>query len=192
MLLIRLNGYDVDLHALDSPADMLQLMLFTLGSQAVVARKAAQAFLAGGSDQQANAQVMVTAAGTAAAFIWPLPSRRKNLAEAFPRRGQDIQDLLGLSDNQLTALKGLRDGMIHLDERIEESWIIDPKRSLTMWAVTEAPVKDANFMSFNPATKVFSLLQHEVSIPELIEILGTIQRRSMDAFMLMAQVDDVE
>ena len=99
---------------------------------------------------------------------------------------------MGLSDNQLAALKGLRDGIIHLDERIEESWIVYPKRSLTMWAVTEEPVKEGNFMSFNPAIKVFSLLRHEVPIPELIEVLGSIQSRSMGAFMLMLQVEDVE
>ncbi len=185
-----MGAYSVDLDKLVSPSEMLSIMLFTLGSQAVMAKKAAETFLAGG--QAENAQIMVTSAGTVAAFIWPLPSRRKPLALAFPRRGEDLRDLLGLDDNRLTALKGLRDGMIHLDERIEESWIVDPGRQMTMWMTTENPVQDGNFMSWNPATLVFSFLQHEVSIPELIEVLDTVQKRSMNAFMLMLQVEDVE
>jgi hypothetical protein len=188
---MNMGGYSVDLDKLDSPAQMLSIMLYTLGSQAVMAKSAAEKFLAGGPAQKDNAQIMVTTAGTVAAFIWPLPSRRKPLALAFPRRGQDLQDLLGLNDNRLSALKGLRDGMIHLDERIEESWIINPGRQMTMWMATEDPVQDGNFMSWNPVAQVFSFLEHEVSIPELIEILNIIQRRSMNAFMLMLHVEDV-
>jgi hypothetical protein len=152
------------------------------------------AFLsAGNADKHALALQMVSVAGTAAAFLWPLPARKKSLATAFPRRGEDMRLLLNLDENRTASLKLLRDSVIHLDERIEEQFLMSSKPQMTMWTVTETELGDgAHFAWWNPVTQVFGFLDNTVHIPELIETLELIQRRAAAAFLPMLGVVDIE
>lgn len=188
--LFQLDGYQVDMATIDSPSQMLQVMLYSLGHHAGLAKTAAQEFLKGGKDQQQQALLMLYTAGTMAAFIWPLPSRKKALAQKFPRRGADIQDLLGLSENQLETLKYLRDSAVHIDERIEEAFLESSTGGFTMWMVSETPPSGRHFMAYNPRTQTLSFRDRSIMITDLERLLNAIQRRSSDAFMFMFKFQD--
>ena len=190
-MIVNMGEYKVDLAQVGAPAELLTLMLFTLETQAQTARRAAVAYLAGGRYQRDNAQLMISTAGTVAAFVWPVDTGRA-IRKAYPRRGEDLQLLLGLNENKLAALKGIRNSMMHLDERIEESYLADPKLGFSMWMTKTDPGNGRNFMSWNPETEVFSFLEHEVCVPDLCEILALIQRRAAKAFVLMLRVEDVD
>lgn len=187
-----MSEYSFDMGRIDSPVQMLTVMAFTLGSLAGVAKDAATQFLNGEKASASSAaQLMVGTAGTVGAFLWPLSSRRKKLAEAFPRRGQDLQELFGVDENGLGSLRLLRDSMIHLDERIEEFWLSTPEGQLSMWAVTEDPVPGGNFMSWNPVTEEFSFLDHSLSVRELVDLLALIEKRAVGVMFKLLKYEDV-
>ncbi|TFD62545.1 hypothetical protein E3T39_00915 [Cryobacterium suzukii] len=182
---------------LTTPTVLLGLMCYTLNGEAGAAKRAAQSFLAGRErdatarfigPKKAEARLMVTTAGTAAAFIWPLDSRKRALRGAFPRRGEDLRLLLNLDENELSSLRGVRNSLMHIDERMEELYLSDSFHLFSVWKITTDPVQGGNFMSWNPETEVLSFLDLEICVPNLIELLTLIEHRAWAAVQTLQQV----
>lgn len=117
---------------LGTDASLLRVMLYELGTQLSWAIQAVDNALsaADAHDDQVfwrEVQLLLTFGGTAASFIWSSPSRRKHLVQAFPGRVDDLQLLLKITGQRYEAVIALRDAVIHIDEKLEQWWIISEK-----------------------------------------------------------------
>ena len=65
---------------------------------------------------------VATHAGCVSAFLDESASRRKLLSDAFPGRAKSFIKFTAV-DEDLSQAKGVRDAIIHSDERLEEEWI---------------------------------------------------------------------
>lgn len=167
----------VDWDSIETPLQLLNLMLTQAAPQAQVAAKAGRQLMRGEEPQEATATLLQSAA-IVADFLWPSPSRRRPLAQAFPRRGEDLRHLLGVNDQAFSALDRIRNDFVHVDERLEALYLADPNAPLTMWG--SGPSADGStrvFIAYDRDRHVVHSLGSEVDVAALCDWLDALVHR---------------
>lgn len=103
---------------------------------------------------------LATHAGCAGAFLQTSPSRNKALTIVFPGRAEAFAALTAI-DEDLSEIKGVRDAMIHADERLEAEWIRrealgEIHDGLAMRAVGSLPAREGALINWDPSTRELS------------------------------------
>jgi len=103
---------------------------------------------------------LATHAGCAGAFLQSSPSRSRTLTAAFPGRAEAFGALTAI-DEDLSGIKGIRDAMIHADERLEAEWIRrealgEVHDGIEMRAVGSLPTGGGALINWNFSTRELS------------------------------------
>jgi hypothetical protein len=181
--------WNINWSSLTTPGDLLTLLLTQLSPQVELAIKAGRSLLTTDDERVANTTLFLASASSAASFLWPSPSRRRPIAEAFPNRADDLRHILGLLDAQPTALVRIRNDLTHVDERIEELFLANPDLSIVTWSsATTAAAGTHIYMAFDRDTETLHSLGQEVQVRELVEWLeGLLARISRTWLAVMVR-----
>lgn len=95
--------------------------IFELGKHAGWGATVGRRLLNGESDVWSDLHLFAVHAGTVGAFIQALRGRRRDLDRLFPGRADSVREVAG-SDFDFGDVIGFRNGMSHIDERIERRW----------------------------------------------------------------------
>jgi len=98
-----------------------KVMLLEVIKQAEWGHEVGQKLLAHEGNIWTDLQLLSSHAGSAAAFIDTLGSRKAALEKAFPGRGQTLRDVCDTSYDFAAVLE-LRNAIAHIDERFEQRW----------------------------------------------------------------------
>lgn len=98
-----------------------EVMLLEVIKQAEWGHEVGQKLLAHEGNIWTDLQLLSSHAGSTAAFIDTLGSRKTALEKAFPGRGQTLRDVCDTSYD-FTAVIELRNAIAHVDERLEQRW----------------------------------------------------------------------
>lgn len=181
------------LETLTTPVAVLRMMMYDIGYQMVEAGAASRRLLDRTDDDLLwqDVQLMTTHATTGANYIWPLRPRNHDPAP-YTHRGRDVQHLLQVDKGELVNLRGVRDGISHLDERIERWVHQNPGRPLSMRPVRDGPPTGAAFLAWDRTANALWFLDTHVDVIRLAEELDLIQRRATAACFLLMHTRDVD
>lgn len=102
----------------------LRLMLWELNKQAEFGVHTGVKILNDEGNVWAELQLLMSQAGSVASFVDTLATRKptSKIARAFPERSETLRLFAGSTYDFDSVLK-VRNGMAHIDERIEELWL---------------------------------------------------------------------
>lgn len=95
--------------------------IFELGKHAGWGATVGRRLLNGEGEVWSDLHLFAVHAGTVGAFIQALRGRRKDLDRLFPGRADAVREVAG-SEFNFDDVIGFRNGMSHIDERIERRW----------------------------------------------------------------------
>jgi hypothetical protein len=108
----------------------LLMMIVELEVQVEWAAEFGHALLTDLADPWSTPQSFAMRTALVGTFVKELTTRSKKLATGFPDRGEMLRKFFGINYD-FSSAKAVRDGMVHIDERIEERWLAlarDPDR----------------------------------------------------------------
>lgn len=82
--------------------------------------------------------------------------------------------------------------MVHIDERLEEFALANPDMHMGMRSMNGRTEGSADLFAWDPKTQSIIFLNEEVPVPELLRELREVQKRSMDAFFWMINIEDMD
>jgi len=153
---------------LTTPTKLLRVTLCELSSRAGWALWSGEAALVAAAviDTQSfwdRIDLMLVHGSTASNFIWPNPRRKARLAKGFPRRGEDLQTLLGIGHDTFRSLLSIRDALVHIDERFEEQMLDNPDQSVGSRSMTGRVLDCANFFVWDPTTATLIHMNDQIA-----------------------------
>jgi len=167
-----------------TPRILLEAMVHEVEFTARAAVRAARALLEPGRETGFwdLAETFLHFGALTASFFWPSDQRRKPLKIAFPNRGRDLRGLFGLDDGSpFGDLRRIRDGAVHLDERLEEWWLEQdmPGLAIRNFGDVRMVPTDARIYHFwDPDNGVLVFSDHRVDIRASASMLDLIANRA--------------
>jgi len=164
------TSWSVNWSSMTTPGELLNLLMTQLTPQVELAIKSGRALLASSDNRVENTTLFLASASSAASFLWPSPSRKRALRDAFPNRADDLRQVLGLADNEPTALGRIRNDLTHVDERIEELFLANPNLSIVTWSGSSTAAPGTHvYMAYDRDSEMVHSLGQEFNLRDLVE-----------------------
>jgi hypothetical protein len=104
-----------------SYGSLLRLMIMEINKQSEWGVATGTDLLEGSGNSWTLAESLAVHAASVGAFLDTLKSRRIALERAFPERGEILRYLVGVTYD-FSEIMEIRNGLVHIDERLEERW----------------------------------------------------------------------
>jgi len=159
----------------------LLLMIVELEYQVEWAAEFGHALLTDLADPWSTLQSFAMRTALVGTFVKELTTRSKKLAAGFPDRGEMLRKFFGINYD-FTAAKAVRDGMVHIDERIEERWLAlaqHPDGRPALLLRTEGALGDSThtMINWDPEGRKLATARkvgegyHELDVAEAVDAL---------------------
>lgn len=130
-------------------------------------------------------RALLSAAANISKILFPNPGRAR--AKDFPDRGERLRSRLSVPDDSPLANRDLRNHFEHLDERLEEWWINDPRHNIVqrMIGQLEGAISGFSdqqlFARFDPSTARVAFHGDVYELQPLIDAIIALHDRAAEA-----------
>lgn len=173
-----------------APDRLLRTLLYEMSLQAYSARDAGRRLLEKPAVPWDDIQLLMSHSAAVGTFLWPLKARNKRLNSAFPARGQVLRKITDVGVDFL-PIKGLRDAMVHIDEKFEQFILDHPEDPLILRSIGNHEQTTGNFLSWIPDSKIVTFFEHQVEVEPLVSLLDRVGSNASKAVMMRTGPGDV-